>query len=65
MIDFTTIDLIINNIGFMLEALVTFIIFILNQTLFLFLFIFCVGLIWASIKIFDLSKYDKMGSGRP
>jgi len=57
--DFTTIDQLINSLGFMLELFISLIAMLFNNFVFLFLFCFTIAFIWALTKIFDFERYTK------
>ena len=58
-IDFSTIDNIINNVGGFIFAFVEFVKIIFNNITFLLLFLFFIGMIYATIRFFDFQRHNR------
>jgi hypothetical protein len=62
--DFTTIDTQINSIGYLIETFINLLAIVFNNFIFILMFCFCIGFIWAIIRIFDFERYAQNGVKR-
>ena len=62
--DFTTIDMQLNSIGYLIEVFINLLAIVFNNFIFILMFIFAISFIWAIIRIFDFERYAKDGVKR-